>query len=195
MSINPSADTRARLLAAAAKRLQRAPLSELTLSGVARTAGVSRQTVYQHFSDREDLVVSVFIDYAERNFAPKRERAISGALDGEALERVFWVDVDAAREFFTDPDAADPSIRPAIAQFVLGSERMRAYTRDLWIPVLEKFAAAGTLRAAVDPATAARWLSYQQTWLVAYPQALSSDPGEVRRLVREFALEPLLAGR
>lgn len=189
-SVNLTAsDTRGRILAAAAERLRSAPLAELTLSGVARTAGLSRQTVYQHFSDRDDLLAGVFIDFAEAQFTPAREKLLAGKLDAGALERVFWVDVEASRSFFAGAEGED-AVRPAIADFILGSERMRAYELAIWVPVLERFAAAGVLRDGLDLEDLARWLSYQQTWLVVHPEALGSER-DVKRLIRLFAIDPL----
>jgi AcrR family transcriptional regulator len=180
-------DARTRILAAARERLQGAPLGEVTLSGVARTAGLSRQTVYQHFADRDDLLASVFIDFAEARFAPAREELMAGALDADALEAVFWVDVEASRSFFSGGDSAG---RPAIAEFILSSERMRAYEQAIWVPVLERFAAAGAVRAGLDLPRVARWLSYQQTWLVTHPALLGGEDAE-RAYVREFVVESL----
>ena len=61
---------------------------------------------------------------------------------------------------------------------------MRDYELAIWLPALERFAAAGVLRAGLDLDDAARWLSYQQTWLVAHPGALGPDErGHVRRFV------------
>lgn len=181
------------MLAAARERLRRAPLEELTLSGVARTAGLSRQTVYTHFSDREDLLATVFIDYAETHFAPARERLLAGKLDAAALERVFWADIEASRAFFADAGSADSAVRPGIGAFILSSERMRDYERSIWLPVLERFAAAGVLRDDLDLDDTACWLSYQQTWLVVHPGALGHD-ADARRMVRAFAIEPLTPG-
>ncbi len=178
------------MLAAARDRLARAPLEELTLSGVARTAGLSRQTVYQHFRDRDDLLATVFIDFAESHFTPARERLLGGKLDADALEQVFWVDIEASRAFFADAGSADLAVRPGIADFILGSERMRDYEHSIWVPLLERFEAHGALREGLDLMDVARWLSYQQTWLVAHPGALGPDP-DVRRMVRLFAIDPL----
>lgn len=183
--------TRDRILAAAADRLRSAPLVELTLASVARHAGLSRQTVYQHFRDREDLLVSVFVAYAEAHLAPTRSRALRGRLTVATLERIFWADVDAARSFFEDVADRDSSVRVGIAEFILESERMREYELSIWAPVLEAFQSAGVLSADLAVQDVARWLSYQQTWLVAHPGRLADD----RRLIRSFLLAPLVVER
>lgn len=154
-----------RILAAAADLLREEPLAHLTVAAVARGAGVSRQTVYTHFADADDIAASVFIAYAEEHFRPRRARARS-------LEGVFWGDVEAAREFF----AADLH---NIAAFMLGSERMRQYEVANWVPLLARFGVTGDLEEK------ARWLSYQQTWLVAYPGALGTDE---RRYIKQYVL-------
>jgi AcrR family transcriptional regulator len=179
--------TRDRILEAAAERLRRAPLMELTLSGVARSAQLSRQTAYQHFRDRDDLVASVFVAYAEQHLVPAHRRLSDGRLGLAALERLFWADVAAARSYFGEGEL-DAAVRTSIADFILGSPRMRDYQRDLWVPTLERFRAAGVLVERPGLEALERWLSYQQTWLVAHPAALDDE----RALVRELLLRPLL---
>src|SRR5471032_1099522 len=55
-------DRRSQLLAAAAVLVGRAGLGGLTMAGVATEAGVSRQWVYEHFSDLDDLYRALILD-------------------------------------------------------------------------------------------------------------------------------------
>ena len=56
----PHTDAKERLARALREALTTVPLSKVTVSGITRTAGVTRQAFYYHFSDIRDLTVWVF---------------------------------------------------------------------------------------------------------------------------------------
>ena len=56
----PHTDAKTMLAHALRDALQTVPLSKVTVSGLTRTAGVTRQAFYYHFSDIRDLTVWVF---------------------------------------------------------------------------------------------------------------------------------------
>ena len=53
----PHPDAKERLARALRDALTTVPLSKVTVSGITRTAGVTRQAFYYHFSDIRDLTV------------------------------------------------------------------------------------------------------------------------------------------
>ncbi|MBJ7473416.1 MAG: TetR family transcriptional regulator, partial [Solirubrobacteraceae bacterium] len=55
-------DRRRQLLAAAAEVAGAEGLDQLTMAGLAKAAGVSRQLVYEHFPDRAALVRDLLVD-------------------------------------------------------------------------------------------------------------------------------------
>ena len=56
----PHPDAKTALALALRDALTTTPLSKVTVSGLTRTAGVTRQAIYYHFSDIRDLTVWVF---------------------------------------------------------------------------------------------------------------------------------------
>ena len=56
----PHPDAKERLARALRDALTTVPLSKVTVSGITRTAGVTRQAFYYHFSDIRDLTVWAF---------------------------------------------------------------------------------------------------------------------------------------
>ena len=56
----PHPDAKTALALALRDALTTTPLSKVTVSGLTRTAGVTRQAFYYHFSDIRDLTVWVF---------------------------------------------------------------------------------------------------------------------------------------
>ena len=69
MNENPSAkrqylraeDRRTAILAAADELVAREGLGQLNIVGVAAQAGISRQLIYRHFSDRDDLLLALVL--------------------------------------------------------------------------------------------------------------------------------------
>ncbi|MFD7136265.1 TetR/AcrR family transcriptional regulator [Streptomyces sp. NPDC059894] len=59
--------TRAALFAAAVRLVSEQGTSSVAVTDLATAAGVSRQLVYTHFEDRDDLLVQAAVDLAERS--------------------------------------------------------------------------------------------------------------------------------
>ena len=61
-----AAETRRRIIDAVIDRLRKAPAERISVDAVARTAGVSRSTVYVIFGSRADLFDAVALDVYDR---------------------------------------------------------------------------------------------------------------------------------
>jgi AcrR family transcriptional regulator len=131
--------------------------SAITLSDVARTAGVSRQTIYNEFGSRQGLAQG----YALR-LASRLVDDVSAAIDGHVgdLHAAF---LDGFRSFFA-ASAADPLVisllsgaaKPDLLQIItIGSGpiithcsvRLTKVITESWVPVDE--ADAGVLARAI----------------------------------------------
>jgi AcrR family transcriptional regulator len=83
--------TRARIVAAAAKLLRRRGIEEFSLESVAKSAGVTRLTVYNHFGSRRALLEAVFDDRAARGGLHRIPEAMAESDPHRALERLIAV--------------------------------------------------------------------------------------------------------
>jgi AcrR family transcriptional regulator len=86
--------TRQRLLEAAEAILKREGIGGLTMKGVGREAGVSRQAVYLHFKERADLLVAL-VEQLERDDEQAYLR-VRGARSGELAVRE-WAEAQASK--------------------------------------------------------------------------------------------------
>lgn len=84
--------------------LEERPWSELTMTQVARAAGVSRQTLYNEFGDRDGLA-STYAQWAAAGFLDEVERVVTERADD--LESALV----AAFELFLDMAHTHPLIR------------------------------------------------------------------------------------
>jgi AcrR family transcriptional regulator len=87
------------LLDAALEELRRRPWSEVTMGDVARTAGVSRQTLYKEFGSRDEFASALTLREADR-FLAAVEEAVRAHLDdpSAALAAAFELFLTAAAE-------------------------------------------------------------------------------------------------
>lgn len=83
--------TRARIVAAAAKLLRRRGIGEFSLDQVAKSARVTRLTVYNHFGSRRALLEAVFDDRAARAGMHRIAEAMTEPDPHIALKRLITI--------------------------------------------------------------------------------------------------------
>ena len=132
--------------------------SAITLSDVARTAGVSRQSIYNEFGSRQGLAQRYALRLADRLVDD-----VSRAIDGHVGE-MYAAFLDGFRAFFTD-SAADPLVvsllsgeaKPDLLQIITTdsgpiithcSQRLTAAFMGSWVEV-EEYDAGVLARAIV----------------------------------------------
>lgn len=139
---------RARVLDAALAEFTRAGVHGATMQGIAERAGVSPMTVYNHFDDKEGLVLALISERGPSGSnLPLRSLADSKTIEGTIAAFVTGVlqIVENNRDLFGLVIAPDPITRRAF-------HRMRAnHSRIHLVPLLE---AAG-LPPEIDPRVAA----------------------------------------
>ncbi|WP_435217825.1 TetR/AcrR family transcriptional regulator [Streptomyces sp. bgisy034] len=184
--------TRDRILAVAPELLRRFTLSKFSMEDVARAAGIARQTVYKHFSTRDDLLITLFVDEMLENHAPKMAEVVSLPPSEENLLDVFMTELTLARAYPLFDEVLDPGMAPKMAELVFRSGRMAAAREQVWIPVLERYRDHGVLRTGLDLAATVRWISYQEYWLLTHPTVLCDDDQVLRAFVRDFVVAALV---
>lgn len=185
-------DTRDRILAAAPEVLRRFTLSKFGMEDVARGAGVARQTIYKHFSGKDDLLIAMFVNEMLQNHAPRLAEVVAKPPSAENLTEIFMTELNLARGYPLFDELLDPGIAPKMAELNFSSARMAETRETIWLPILERYIAAGVVRADVNKPDACRWITYQEYWLLTHPTVLCEDDGELRQYVRDFVVSALL---
>lgn len=131
--------TRRRILDAALERFTEDWYDEVTLASIAKHAGVSQQTLVNHFGSKEGLVEAVTAQL-EPELRGLRERVAPGDLDGlvDALMEQYE-EIGDANARWAAMEERTPAIAPLLA-------RARAYHRD---SVAEILGVADERRATV----------------------------------------------
>jgi AcrR family transcriptional regulator len=112
---DPGSGTRSRILDGALVALTRHGLGRLTLEDVARTAGLSRQTVYRYFGSRDALVTAAILREEQGLIEVITAAAAEHADMRPALEAAIAAGLEAARAhplldrlLATEPEALLP---------------------------------------------------------------------------------------
>ncbi|TQN27843.1 TetR family transcriptional regulator [Haloactinospora alba] len=195
------ADTRERILDAAARVLREQGLSRTTTKRIARESGFSEANLYKRFRDKNELLLAVLTERGGpfgHIVAGARDRAGTGTVRRN-LEEI----AAAALDFYTEavPTGgaifADPQLFSAFRDHLAERGLGPHVPRDLVAAYLRDERELGRLRADTDAhATAALLLGacFQQAFLshfTAEPRAADADRDTAAALVRTL-LGPLL---
>ncbi|GAA4730026.1 hypothetical protein GCM10023350_11580 [Nocardioides endophyticus] len=190
--MSSSSATRERILAVAPEVLRRFTLAKFGMEDVARGAGIARQTVYKHFSSRDDLLIAMYVREMLENQAPKMAAVIRSKPSAENLLEIFMTELELARGYPWFDDPREPGMGPRLAEMIFHSTSMMATREQIWFPVLERYDSHGILRPGLDFGAAVRWLTYQKFWLLFHPDVLCADDEERRTYVRDFIVAALV---
>lgn len=148
---------RTRLLDAAEKSFEKYGLMKTTVEDIARTAHVSRATVYRYFDGRDALVLGVLLRETDRHLSRVRARIERQASLGEAIVDFVDLTVRAAKldpslgMLFTGEAARLTGGIIAGASVAL-FERVTAFFR----PLFERW--GDQVRPGIDVADASEWI-------------------------------------
>ena len=129
-----------------------------TVDEIARKAGLSKATVYNHFSGKREIVGEL-IDLERRQLEQTVQQAVDGAPDALAALRAFFraslQEAQRQREFYR---AANEELYPFMAEVATAVERNRRREEALLEKILRRGAAEGVIRPLPDSRLAARVL-------------------------------------
>lgn len=183
--------TRARILQAARPIVERFTVTKFSMEEVARAAGIARQTIYKHFSGRDDLLVAMYIDQLQEMNEKLREAAAVEP-SAEQLVVLFVEELRAAQQFTLFEAMLEPSVAPKMAELVFRSEPLFQARNEFWFPILRRYVNAGVVSRDLDFRAAVRWITYQEFWFLTHPTVLTDDADTRTEYVRAFIVRALL---
>lgn len=153
-------DTRQRLIDAGFELFSRHGFQAVGLDSVLREVGVSKQTFYNHFDSRDDLVLDVLRYRDQWEMGVWRDRL--RRLGGECPRRRLYALFDVLEAYFSDPEFRGCIFLTAAAEFVSPADPAHqaavAHVQALQQLIRDLAAAAG----ADDP----QFLAEQLTLLI-----------------------------
>lgn len=184
---------RSRILAATVTCLGRYGIAKTTVDDAAQEAGVARATVYRHFPDGKDQLITESITWAVAQFFTELAHAVDDAPDfATLLERSLVYAHRAVDEhevlqkvLETEPERLLPQLSQSAPMILLA---VRGYFAERL--------GRERLRPGVDAERAADWLARMGlSFILAGGRWDLTDPAEVRRLVRDELLVAILVDR
>jgi len=184
-----------RLLDAAEACFAQFGLRKTTMEDVARSAGMSRATVYRHFENRDDLLMSVVEREARRTKVLLEERLRGIEHPGDYIVEGI---VLALSEIPKRPTLAmlhSPDAVGLTSPLFVNSERLAAVALEIVLPVIEPARADGLLRENVDVNLMIEWIYRLIDSYLSVPSATAKTDDELREQLRTMLLPALLESR
>jgi TetR/AcrR family transcriptional regulator len=189
--VSNGADTRRQLIQAASDCIVRRGNAKVRMAEVAKEAGVSRSTVYRHFSTQADLVIGVLLSRVDAALTAVVERLPD---PGDAVRSIPDLMLGPVALVAGNPlnEALFSSTSEGyVAALELSSEPLvDAMTRHLE-PLLEQWQATGQLFDDLDIRETVRWMNAVALILLAAPWRTRSEP-ERRAFVERYVVRALV---
>lgn len=184
-------DARTRILEAGVTCLGRYGIAKTTVDDAAREAGVARATVYRHFPDGKDQLISETITWAVGQFFSDLAAAVADAPDfATLLEQSVMYAHRAVEEHEVLQKVLETEPERLLPQLSQSAPMVLVAVRAFFAEKLRN----ERLREGIDADQAADWLARMGlSFIVAEGQWDLKDPAVVRGLVRQELLAPILA--
>jgi AcrR family transcriptional regulator len=175
----------AHFIDAAEACFERYGVVKTTMEDIAKMAGVSRPTVYRHFSDRDSLILAVIM---------RRSRSLIGKAQAFIRRHERFEDqLVEGLLFLVKTGRKDPFVRILVspehlelAHQILGAtDAVIDLNLEMWQPILAEAAARGELNPDLDFREIARWLTHVELIMVGRFD-LATDDAVIRNMLRTF---------
>jgi len=192
VGVEESGDVQQRLLDAAEACFEQFGLAKTTMEDVARSAGMSRATVYRYFTNRDELLMGVVEREARCTSVVIKERLRGIRNPGEYIVEGI---VQSLAEIPKRPALAMPfgaDVVGVTSRLVLNSERLANIALELILPVIEPAQKKGLLREHIDVNLMIEWIFRIIASYLTVPSSSARTEKEMRALLRTFLLPALL---
>ncbi len=182
---------RDRLLDATERCLRRSGLRRITMTDVAREAGLSRAWLYRHFPDRASLVLATLARIDEQFWTDAHARiATAHGISARVAEAVALSREQRPGALLLELQSREPEAFAAVMG--TGLRQMMPGMATFWHRYLEEAISGGEIRPDIDVIRAGEWIMRMVLSLVTVPgHAVDVDD---RVAVHGFLNEFLVAG-
>jgi AcrR family transcriptional regulator len=178
---------RGQLMDAAEACFEKYGIAKTTMDDIAKMAGVSRPTVYRHFSDRDGLILAVVMRRS-RQLIDRAQKFLrkQSSFEEQVVEGLIFL-VDKGRK---DPFVGllvSPEHMDLANQIVGASSAAVDLAYEMWEPILIEARDRGELREDIEFRAIATWFTYLILLLVGRGD-LEPDVDAQRELLRTFVM-------
>lgn len=181
-----------RILEAAEQCIRRYGLRRVSMGDVARAAGLSRGSVYNHFQDREALVDAVLERAADR-FVAGSETSVRRrrTLAAQVAEAAVFIRTHQHDPLLTVTAGGEESLLASLLTARI--DGLVARWIEFWQPYLADAERRGEVRRGLDRRAAAEWIVRLMLSLVIMPSTVVDldEPDALRQYVQQFVVRGL----
>ena len=187
--------TQAKILGAAGRCVLREGYQAVRIEGVAREAGITRQTIYNYFPNKASLIAALL--ESEGRLVNQRARSgIDADAQGSGLLAAAMIAlIDAAR---SDPYFAALLVGGSleyILDLVEHSPLVGGLLHEYWEPILNRFAADDVLRGDVPRDRIEWWLNHVYLSMLTRPATDLDNRPVLKTTIELFVAPGILAGK
>ena len=182
-----------RIVEAACACFERYGIAKTTIEDVARGAGVSRQTVYRHFSGKDDILDRICCNEAIRINVAVRQ-GIDRSMDfATTLATALFIIITEGNKNAILRQIVDVPSFQALA----ASPKSRSHQLNLgyWKDIMERAAARHELAGDLSFEEIVAWLMMMQPILQFRLADGALDENQLQRILKRFVVAPLIADR
>ena len=186
-------ETEERIIDGARKCFEGIGVANTRLGDIAKRAGVSRQTIYKHFSGKEDIIDRIgFLEMVKVNKV-LRERIQRDLPFPDKLTHAIVASVEVSQE--------NPYLRKVIEdaqlmpRFPDKDVSLYLWQRSRWNNFLERAQKAGELAPDLDLDEVVHWILFSQLALMTAQDRSVLIETNIHDFVRRFIVAPLLNER
>jgi len=191
VSAEAGSSTEERILRAAYACFERFGVAKTTIEDIAQGAGVSRPTVYKYFGGKEAILDEISQRETHKVNAEVRAHLVRLPNFADFLTETLLLVVRFA--------SRNPYIRRMTEshefqiQSMQRSSTMYQLQQEWWSGLLRHAAETKELAPDLEMDEVISWLSHTQSLLLIYIENPEIDDPALRRMIRRFVVEPLLA--
>ncbi len=185
-------EARERLLDAAQSCFSKFGVGKTTIGDVAKTAKVTRPTVYKYFQNRYDLVWGVLMRDAERLTSSISTHLESYEDVGDAIVEGILFCLRTLPEEPNFQYLFNPDMAGVTSSVLLSGSDFLNMTKALLKPLLEPAKKQGRLRNDLDPDDVTEWVFRIMLSFISVESNPSRGEPEMRRLLRNMLLPSIL---
>jgi len=181
---------RDRLIEAAYRCFDRYGVQKTTMDDVASAAGCSRQTVYNNFATKSDLVTEIcLIEATKLNEEIQRSLRAKRNIEDKMTESILVTLRVGAKNPYIRRLIEPADIR---ARATDKDDPVHAMQRERWAPLLQPAMDSGKIASDLDLDEIVAWLTMSQMALLMQFDLDHLDVKQAERIVRRFIVAPLL---
>lgn len=184
-------DARTRIIESAYTCFGQFGIPKTSVEDIARVAGLSRQTLYKHFTGKRAIIDQIAIAESVKVNTELRQRLVRALPFADLLTEALLLITRIASD--------NPYVRHILdsREFELSrpdsdSDIYRLH-RGWWQRLLNQAAAQADLATDITVDEIVTWITMVESMLLIYVEDKELDDPALRRLIRRFAVDPLMA--